>query len=190
MSKRHSGRVNPVWYLTPLALLIGACGPASETVPGTPAPPAMADYASIAGVFQTFNTAEVRSSELAATKASNAEVRAFAQTLVRDHNRSNQQLASILSNRNIQPQSSTASAEIQRAENNTYANLQTRTGSDFDRTFLDGEISHHRWIINQLDKNLIPGAQDAQLKNYLNSVRATEAAHLQEAERLRGLMGS
>jgi len=189
MTKGRSGRVNPVWYLFTLALAAGACAPEPETVPGTPAPPGSSDYSVIAGVFQTFNTAEVRSSELAATKASNAEVRAFAQTLVRDHNQANQRLARILADRDIQPQASSTSAEIHRAENQTYANLQTKTGSDFDRTYLDAEISHHRWIINQLDKNLIPKAQDAQVKDYLESIRATEAGHLQEAERLRGRMG-
>lgn len=190
MSKIRPGRVNPVWYLIPLALAGGACAPGPETVPGTPAPPAAMDYAAIAGVFQTFNTGEARSSELAAKKAANAEVRAFAQMIARDHNQANQQLSNILANRNIQPRASTTSAEIQRAENDTYANLQSRTGSDFDRTYLDAEISHHRWIINQLDNNLIPGAgDDQQLKNYLTSIRATEASHLQEAERLRGLQG-
>lgn len=188
MSKRRFGRVSAVWHFAPLALILGACAPSPVVVPGTPAPPGTND-ASISGVFQTFNTAEVRTSELASTKATSPEVRAFAQMLVRDHNESNQRLSGILTSRNIQPLSSATSAEIQQSENNTYTTLQSRTGADFDRTYLDAEISHHRWVINQLDSNLIPNAQDSQLESYLKSVRGTEAAHLKEAERLRGMLG-
>lgn len=189
MFKRRFGRVNPAWHLATLALILGACSPAPVVVPGTPAPPGTND-ATISGVFQTFNTAEVRTSELASTTANSPEVRAFALILVRDHNSANQRLSGILAEQNIQPASSSTAAEIQQSENSTYTTLRSQTGATFDRTYLDGEISHHRWVINQLDSNLIPNARDSNLKNYLKSVRSTEAAHLKEAERLRGMLGS
>lgn len=189
MSIRRPGPLRIVWYLTPLVIALGACSPGPVVVPGTPAPPVALNDASVSGAIQNYNTAQVRVSELASTKAANAEVRTYAQTLSRDHNQLNQQLSGVLTTQNIQPASSSLSAEIQQGEGNTMAALQQRSGADFDREFLDREITHHRWIIEQLDTNMIPAAQNTQLRNYLTAMRTTEAAHLQEAERLRGLMG-
>ncbi len=188
MSKSRPGRAALAWCLAPLAVALAACAPEPYPVPGAPAPPGVTD-ANISSVAQNFNTGEIRLEEFAATRSTNASVKAFAQTMARDHSESNSRLGGILSSQQIQPAPSAASTEIQQSESNALASLQSRSGADFDRTYMDAEINHHRWVINQLDSSLIPGARDSSLKNYLMGVRSTEAAHLQEAERIRATLG-
>jgi putative membrane protein len=109
--------------------------------------------------------------------------------MVRDHGQANQQLAEILSSRNIQPAPSSTTTEIQNLDTSTMTSLQSMSGADFDRAYLDSEISHHRWVISQLDNSMIPQARDKALQNYLKAGRKLEAAHLQEAERIRATLG-
>lgn len=188
MSKSRPGRTALAWILAPLALATGACAPEPYPVPGMPAPVAMTD-ANITSVTQAYNTGEVRIAQLAVNRSTNQAVRNFAQMMANDHNKANAQLSAIMSSQNIQASPINMTEEIKREEQRTMASLQNRSGADFDRAYLDAEIEHHRWLINQLDTNLIPGASDSMLRDHLSAVRATEAAHLQEAERLRASMG-
>jgi putative membrane protein len=167
---------------------MAACAPAPTPTPGMPAPSALTD-ANISSVAQTYNTGAVQISELAATRSTNPAVQSFAQMIARDHSEANRQLAAILSADRIQPVPSSLTQDVQNFDSQTMASLQSRSGADFDRTYLDSEINHHRWIISQLDSSLIPAARDKKLKDYLKAGRSLETQHLPAAERLRSSLG-
>jgi putative membrane protein len=188
MSNKRLGRAALAWRLAPLALAIAACAPTPTPTPGMPAPAAVTD-ANISSFAQTYNTGEVQISQLAVTRSTNPAVRSFAQMIAQDHNAANQELAKIISSRQIQPAPSSLTQEVQNFDSQTMASLQSRSGADFDRTYLDSEISHHQWVINQLDTVLIPQARDGKLRDYLKAGRSLEAKHLQQAQQLRGSLG-
>lgn len=187
MSEFLPTRVRLAWLLAPLVLALTACGPGPQRVPGQPAPEGLTD-ANISSVTQIYNTGEVRIAELAVSKSSNNAIKNFAHKIARDHNQSNTELNAILRAREIEPAPYAATTEIQQAEQNSYRSLENRSGTAFDQAYLDAEINHHRWLINQLDDNLIPGARDGALREYLKKFRATELGHLREAEQLRNAM--
>jgi putative membrane protein len=145
--------------------------------------------ANISSVAMTYNTGEVQAAELAMTRATNPAVRSFAQMMERDHAEANRQLSAILSSKNIQPAPSSVTTDIQNLDRSTMASLQSRTGADFDRTYMDSEISHHQWVINQLDSAMIPQAREGALRDYLKAGRDLESKHLQEAQRIRASLG-
>lgn len=188
MSNTRPGRAALAWCLAPLALAIGACAPSPTPTPGMPAPAAVTD-ANIGSFAQTYNTGAVQISQLAVTRSTNPAVRSFAQMLAQDHNAANQELAKILSSQRIQPAPSSMTQEVQNFNSQAMASLQTRSGADFDRAYLDSEISEHQWVISQLDNVLIPQAKDKELRNYLKAGRTLEAKHLQEAQQLRSSLG-
>lgn len=189
MSKSRPGRMTLARYLASFAFVLGACAPAPTPTPGIPAPNQLTD-ANIGSIAQTYNAGEVQVAEMAVTKSMNPAVQAFSQTIVRDHQQANQQLAGILSARQIQPVPSSTTTEIQELDRGTMTALQTQTGANFDRTYMDSEIEHHRWIINQLDAAMIPQARDGSLENYLKAGRKLEESHLKEAEKIRASLGS
>lgn len=188
MAKSRPGRAALAWRLAPLALALSACAPAPTPTPGMPAPAALTD-ANIGSFAQTYNTGAVQISQLAMTKSTNPAVRSFAQMIAQDHNAANQELARILAEENIQPVSSSLTQEVQNFDSQTMASLQARSGADFDRAYLDSEISHHQWVINKLDAELIPQARDGDLRDYLKAGRTLEAKHLEEAQKLRASLG-
>lgn len=188
MSNTRPGRAAMAWRLLPLALAISACAPPPTPTPGMPAPTAVTD-ANISSFAQTYNTGAVQISQLAVTRSTNPAVRSFAQMIAHDHTMANQQLSAVLSSRQIQPAPSSLTQEVQNFDSQTMASLQSRSGTDFDRAYLDAEISEHQWVINQLDSTLIPQARDSELRAYLKAGRTLEAKHLQEAQQLRSSLG-
>jgi putative membrane protein len=188
MLKSRPGRAALAWRLAPLALILGACAPAPTPTPGIPAPTRLSD-ANISSIAQTYNAGEVQLGEMAATRSTNPAVKAFAQMMVRDHGEANGRLGEILSAKHIQPAPSSVTTDVQNFDKAAMSSLQNRSGADFDRTYMDSEISHHQWIINQLDSALIPEASDGALKDYLKAGRKLEANHLQEAQRIRASLG-
>ena len=63
-------------------------------------------------------------------------------------------------------------------------------GAEFDRAYLDNEVSYHEAVIGVLDKTLIPGAANGELKALLIKVRPAFVAHLEHAKRLQSSMAT
>ena len=55
-------------------------------------------------------------------------------------------------------------------------------GAAFDRAYIEHEIAYHQQVLDALDKTLIPGAQNAELKALLVKVRPAFVAHLDHAK--------
>ena len=61
-------------------------------------------------------------------------------------------------------------------------------GKDFDKAYVDNEVTYHQVVLDSIDKTLIPSAKNADLKNLLNQVRPSIAAHLEHAKHLQATM--
>jgi putative membrane protein len=55
-------------------------------------------------------------------------------------------------------------------------------GAAFDRAYIEHEIAYHQRVLDALDKTLIPGAQNAELKALLVKVHPAFVAHLEHAK--------
>ena len=64
------------------------------------------------------------------------------------------------------------------------AKLKALTGADFDKAYVDNEVSYHEAVIGLLDKTLIPNTKNAELKSLLESGRPIFVAHLGHAKML------
>jgi putative membrane protein len=153
--------------------------------PAAPAGPQLAD-AEIAHVAVTANTIDVEAGELAKQKSSNAEVKQFAQTMITDHTGVNQQASALAQRLNLTPADNTMSQQLKSDADRMKAELTTRSGAEFDRTYIANEINYHQAVLNALDQTLIPGAQNAELKALLEKVRPAIQSHLEMAQVLQG----
>lgn len=167
-----------------VALVLGACQSAPEPTTGQPAPPALSD-ANIAAAVVTVNEGAISAAELATTQATDPRVREYAQHLVHEHREMGQELEALLRREGISPQRESLTRQI--AENNqrTLQALRTRTGADFDRTFVQHEVELHQWLITTLDNSLIPATRDRDLKAALQELRQGMQGHLEQARQLR-----
>ncbi len=169
---------------SPAAETSGMAAPGgSATSPGPAAPgaAALADP-QIAQIALSADAGDSARGKLAETKATNAEVKAFAKEMVTDHTMLNKKATELAKKLNLTPQQSAADSDLVNKVQGMTQDLQSKTGKDFDKTYMDQEVQIHQLVLDDLDKTLIPGAQNAQLKALLTTARGVVEGHLKRAQ--------
>ena len=141
--------------------------------------------AQIAAIVVTANQVDVDAGKLAGQRASNAEVKKFAEQMVRDHEGVNRQAVALATKLTLTPQENDTSKALKAGGDKNLASLRTMSGSTFDKAYVDHEVAYHAQVIDALDKTLIPGAANAELKALLVKVRPAFVAHLEHAKHLK-----
>jgi putative membrane protein len=140
---------------------------------------------SIAAVGSASNQDEIQTSRLALERASDARVKAFAQRMIDDHSRVEQQMQSMLQLKGMVPVDNALSLQMKRNLAQTLEELRSRSGAEFDREYMAEQVADHDMTLKTLDTSLIPECDDAQMKSYLrDTVRPAVAMHLQDAKQL------
>ena len=63
------------------------------------------------------------------------------------------------------------------------ANLKALKGAAFDKAYIDQEVTYHEQVLDTMDKTLIPGASNEELKALLVKARASFVSHLEHARK-------
>ena len=141
----------------------------------------------IAHIAVTANAIDSTAGELAKQKATAKAVKDFAQTMVTDHTGVNQQAVALATKLAVTPADNDVSRQLKAGADASIANLQGLTGAAFDKAYIDNEVAYHQAVLDALDKTLIPGTQNAELKTLLETARPAFVAHL---ERAKGIQAS
>jgi putative membrane protein len=140
--------------------------------------------AQIASIVVTANQVDIDAGQLAATRATHKDVKAFAQLMVTDHTGVNKAATDLVTTLKVTPQDNPTSESLKADGDKSLAHLKTLNGAAFDKAYIDREVAYHEQVIDALDKTLIPGAANAELKALLVKVRPAFVAHLEHAKRL------
>ena len=146
-------------------------------------PPAI-DDAQIAAVVVTANQVDIDAGKLAATAASDAEVKKFGELMVAHHTEVNKSAVDLVTKLGVTPKDNPTSQSLKAGGEKAIARLKGLTGAAFDKAYIDNEVAYHAQVIDAMDKVLIPGASNAELKALLTKVRPAFVAHLAHARRL------
>lgn len=138
--------------------------------------------AQIASVVITANQVDIDAGRLAASRGSNAEVKAFAQQMVTDHTGVNKAAADLATKLKVTPEDNPTSRSLEAGGQKNVARLEKLQGAAFDQAYVDQEVVYHQQVLDALDKTLIPGAKNAELKALLVKVRPAFVAHLEHAK--------
>jgi putative membrane protein len=163
--------------------------PAAAPAAQAPAAPALTDP-EIAHIAVTANAIDSTMGELAKTKARSSAVKGFAQTMVTDHGAVNKQAVQLAQRLKVTPQENDVSRQLQQGADEARAGLETKSGAEFDRAYMQREVEYHQAVLDALDKALIPSAQNAELKALLEGVRPAFVAHLERARQIQGTLGN
>jgi len=125
-------------------------------------------------------TGEVEAGALAKSKGAAAEVRHFGATMVRDHARLNAKLKAFAARKKISLPSTLDAKQLARLKE-----LQSKTGAEFDRAYVRGQIADHEATRALLEREIRDG-QDADARALAEELLPTVMAHLQHAWRLSG----
>jgi len=145
--------------------------------------------AQIASIVVTANQVDIDAGAFAASKSNNAEVKPFAKLMVTDHTAVNQSAIDLATRLKLTPQDNPTSQSLKAGGKENLAALNSLDGAALDRAYIDHEVAYHQQVIDALDKILIPGATNKELKALLVSVRPAFVAHLEHAKHLQVLMG-
>lgn len=140
--------------------------------------------AQIAAIVVAANTVDITAGKLAEKKAQDKQVQNFGKQMVMDHTSVNKQATELVNKLNVQPEESATSKKLKEDGNNNVTSLKKLKGKDFDKAYIDNEVTYHQTVIDMMDKTLIPDATNAELKDLLKKVRPVFIAHLDHAKNI------
>ena len=136
----------------------------------------------IASVAVTANQIDIDAAKLAKEKSKNEEVTKFAETMINDHQAVIDQAVALVKKLNVTPKDNAVSQKLSADAANTKKMLQSKSGKDFDKAYIDNEVSYHKAVIDAVQNVLIPQSQNAELKQLLQNIMPALKAHLEHAE--------
>jgi putative membrane protein len=124
--------------------------------------------------------AEVELGQLAVEKSSNEDVKRFAQLMVEDHGKANEDLKQLATQKGVSlPSEPTAK---QRAKKEQLSKL---SGDEFDRAYMSDMLKDHKADIAAFEKESDSG-NDSDIKRFASQALPTLRAHLKQAESVTG----
>lgn len=142
--------------------------------------------AQIAHIAYTAGQLDIDAAKQALAKSKNAQVRAFAQTMVRDHEAVNGKALALVKKLGVTPEANKTSTALTDQAKATKLKLAALDGAAFDRAYAQNEVAYHATVNGALANTLIPGASNAELKSLLETGLTLFREHQTHAEHLAG----
>ena len=121
-------------------------------------------------------TAEVELGRLGVDKASSDEVKKFAQRMVDDHSKANDELKTLASSKNVTlPQEPDPHAKAM------HDKLAAMSGAGFDRAFMQAMVADHKKAVNDF-RMASKSAKDPEVKGWAAKTLPTLEEHLKMAQ--------
>lgn len=128
--------------------------------------------------------AEVELGKLAAERAQSEDVKKFAQRMVDDHSKANEQLKQIAESKGIK-----LPTEVDAKDKALMQRLEKLQGAAFDRSYMNAMVTDHVKDVSEFKREASAG-RDPQVKSFAESTLPTLEEHLQHAKTTRGTTSS
>jgi putative membrane protein len=138
----------------------------------------------IAAIVVAANQVDIEAGELAASKSSNPDVQAFGRQMVSAHTGVNKQAVELVTKLKVTPEENATSKSLKSEGDQNLERLRPLNGAAFDKAYVDHEVAYHQQVLDAVDKTLIPGTKNEELKALLVKVRPAFVAHLEHAKQL------
>jgi putative membrane protein len=136
----------------------------------------------IAHIAYTAGQLDIQAAKQALTKSKSKEVRAFANDMVRDHTAVNKQALALVKKLKVKPQDNPTSKALTKQAAAKRAELAKLKGATFDKAYVENEVAFHNTVNKALQSQLIPSAQNSELKSLLETGLKVFQGHEQHAE--------
>lgn len=195
--KKVSDLFKSAAILCSAALIMGSCNSqdgtkTEDTTPSevaeapvaepTPAPAAALTDPEIASIAVTANQVDIDYAKIAMEKSKTKAVLDFAKTMAKDHQSVIDQAVALVTKLGVTPQDNPTTQSLLSGATETKAMLNSKTGSDFDKAYVDNEVAYHKAAIDIVENKLIPSSSNAELKALLQSALPLFKEHLAHAE--------
>ena len=146
--------------------------------------------AQIAAIVVTANQVDIDAGKLAESMGSSPEVKKFGKDMVRDHTGVNKSAVDLVTKLKVTPEDNPTAMSLKKGGMDNVDTLKTMKGQAFDKAYIDHEVAYHQQVLDAMDKTLIPGAKNEELKALLVKVRPAFVSHLAHAKMLQTKMMS
>ncbi|MEO6814624.1 MAG: DUF4142 domain-containing protein [Ginsengibacter sp.] len=163
----------------------------TTTTTTAPAPAATTDSSTasqkltdpeIASIAVNADQIDIDYATIAKKKSKNADVLKFAATMAKDHQSVNDQAIALAKKLNVTPKDNPITQSLLSGAATTKETLNSKSGADFDKAYIDNEVAYHKAAIDLVENKLIPDASNAELKSLLQSALPIFKQHLEHAE--------
>src|SRR3954454_15624230 len=136
----------------------------------------------IAHIAYTAGVIDIAAAKQAKTKASNKEVKAFADDMIRDHEAVNKQALDLVKKLKVTPEDNDTSKTLSKNAADKLAELGKLSGAAYDKAYVANEVAYHKAVNSALETQLIPSASNPELKSLLQTGLKIFQGHQQHAE--------
>src|SRR3546814_11522434 len=146
--------------------------------------------AQIAHIAYTAGQLDVEAAKQALDKSRDADVRAFAESMVRDHAAVNDKALALVKKLGVTPEANPTSQALTDAAATQHQKLASLSGDAFDTAYVKNEVAYHATVNGALADTLIPSADNAELKALLETGLTLFREHQAHAAQLAGTLDS
>lgn len=145
--------------------------------------------AQIAAIVVTANQVDIDAGKLAETRGSSQQIKDFGKQMATDHAGVNKQAVDLVTRLKVKPEDNPTAQSLKQGGLDNVKSLSTLSGAAFDKAYIAHEVAYHQAVLDAVDKTLIPGATNADLKALLVKVRPAFQAHLDHAKMVQSAIG-
>lgn len=136
----------------------------------------------VASVAVVANQIDIEYAAIAKEKSKDKEVLKFAETMSSDHKAVIAKAVELVTKLGVTPKENAVGKDLQAGAEKTKTMLKSKSGKEFDKAYIDNEVTYHKAVIAAVETVLIPESENAELKALLTSVVPALKAHLAHAE--------
>lgn len=125
--------------------------------------------------------AEVEMSKLAAAKATNAEVKKFAQMMVSDHTKASSELKTLAEKKKV-----VLPTDLKSGDKSTLEDLKKLSGPEFDKEYVKAMVEAHETDVDLFEDNT--DNSDADIKAFTTKTLPTLKKHLEMIKNIQSKM--
>ena len=140
----------------------------------------------IVGIVLAADQIDIDYGKIALAKSKNKAIREFAQRMVTDHSAVQQSVIALAAKLGVTGEDSPTSTGLKDGAVDITAKLNSLKGKEFDKFYIDNEVSYHKTVTDAVDAVLIPSAQNAELKSALQGAQPLFLKHLEHARMVQG----
>lgn len=135
------------------------------------------DDATIFAIFDEANTSDVWAGRIAVKKAHSEEVRALGKMVAQDHEGVQQAWRDLAKQLGIIPSPPEKDMSAEKLAQ-MVALLQSKSGAEFDKVYLQHELAFHQSVIDAIKSTLLPAIQNERFRALVNQALPAFEMHL------------
>jgi len=135
----------------------------------------------IVGIVLAADQIDIDYAKVALAKSKDKQVREFATRMVTDHSAVQKSVVALAEKLGVKAEDSDTSNGLKSSAAEIMTKLKNLKGKEFDKFYIDNEVTYHKTVTDAVDAVLIPSAQNGELKSALQGAQPLFLEHLEHA---------